>query len=383
MALRILFTGYAPVHFICFQPLYERLQEAPGVEVFLSGGLRSKTESGYLYDTRAMYRPFDVPDERILSIEQIRALDFDVLFAGNTKLIEPRNVATRIQIFHGISFRNKAVRAANMSCDHYFLVGPYMRRRFTEAGLMADDDGRAVKIGFMKTDALLNGSLDRSRLSQQAGLAGDRPVILYAPTGAKRNSLETMGEEVIARLVEDDRFDLLVKPHDHPKNRGTDWFQRLSRFESAHCKLVRDPDVVPFLYLADLLISDASSVANEYALLDRPIVFLDVPEMIEKLEKKGVPVDLQTWGRKGGVTLSGVNDLAITLEGLLFDGVDRSSELRRALARDIFFEAGGATRRCVNAVNQILLNLDEGGSRSGPIQLDISEAEAELAGGRS
>jgi len=341
--LRILFTGYAPVHFICFLPLYERLREVPGVEVFLSGGLRTKTKSGYVYDAPAMYRRFDVPDERILSVEQIRTQDFDVLFAGNTKLIEPRSVTTRIQIFHGISFRNKAVRAANMNCDHYFLVGPYMRRRFSEAGLMADDDGRAVTVGFMKTDALLNGSLDRSQLLQKTGLAGDRPVILYAPTGAKRNSLETMGEEVIARLVEDDRFDLLIKLHDHPKNRGTDWAQRLSRFEGAHCKLVRDPDVVPFLYLADLLISDASSVANEYALLDRPIIFLDTPELIEAARTaKGSMLDLNGWGRKGGTVVERPDDIAQAVETCLAQS-EGGSEVRQAIAHDLFYNAGGAT----------------------------------------
>ena len=35
---RILFTGYAPVHFVCFRPVYERLRRVPGVQVFVSGG---------------------------------------------------------------------------------------------------------------------------------------------------------------------------------------------------------------------------------------------------------------------------------------------------------------------------------------------------------
>jgi hypothetical protein len=30
---RILFAGYAPVHFICFQPLYRRLRRMRGIEV--------------------------------------------------------------------------------------------------------------------------------------------------------------------------------------------------------------------------------------------------------------------------------------------------------------------------------------------------------------
>ena len=124
----VLFTGYAPVHFVCFQPIYQRLIERPEFKVFVSGGLRTKTDSGYLYDERGLYRSFGVPEESLLSVEEIRKRDFDVLFAANTKFILPKTAKTRVQMFHGISFRNRAIRAENMNCDYYFLVGPYMHR---------------------------------------------------------------------------------------------------------------------------------------------------------------------------------------------------------------------------------------------------------------
>ena len=41
--MRVLFTGYAPVHFLCFQPLYERLIEMSALSVGLSGGTRTKS----------------------------------------------------------------------------------------------------------------------------------------------------------------------------------------------------------------------------------------------------------------------------------------------------------------------------------------------------
>ncbi|MGH8729557.1 MAG: hypothetical protein ACREV9_15680, partial [Burkholderiales bacterium] len=160
----------------------------------------------------------------MLSAEEIKTLDFDVLFVAHTRLILPRSVKTRIQVFHGISYRNKAVRPENMGCDYYFLVGPYMRRRFIEAGLLQEYDPRAVPIGFMKTDPLVNGKLDREQVLRQLGFSGECPVLLYAPTGAKQNSLEVMGEEVIQRLIATGKYDLVVKLHDHPKNKDVDWF---------------------------------------------------------------------------------------------------------------------------------------------------------------
>ncbi len=340
--LRVLFTGYAHVHFICFKPLFDRLKNFPGVEVSVSGGLRTKTAEGYLYDEQGMYGPFALEDY-ILPVDEIRERDFDVVFAGNTKMILPRSASKRIQIFHGLSYRNKAIRPDNMSWDHYFIIGPYMRRRFAAAGLLAEGDERAVPIGFMKTDRLLNGELDRAGLWHKFGLDGERPIILYAPTGAKKNSLELMGEEVIAQLSACDKYDLLIKPHDHPKNRAVNWFERLARFESPHCRLVREPDVIEPLYVADVLITDASSVASEFSLLDRPMVFLDTPELIaDALAAEHSMTDLETWGRNGGLVVKQPGEVTGAIEYCLHHPRE-GSDVRRAMAKDLFYNPGTAT----------------------------------------
>ena len=341
--ITVLFTGYAPVHFVCFLPVYQRLAQLPGFRVFLSGGLRTKTDSGYLYDERGLYRSFEVPEENVLSVNEIQKRDFDILFAANTKIITPRSVQTRIQMFHGISFRNRAIRAENKECDFYFLVGPYMHRKFIEADLLAEDDPRALKIGFAKTDRLVNGELNRDLLLRHYGFDGSRPIILYAPTGEKRNSLELMGEEVIRRLGDSNRYDLLIKLHDHPKDKETDWFAQLAPLESAHVKVARGADVVRLLYLADLLITDASSVSSEYSLLDRPMVFLDVPKLIASMmAREGSMLDMDTWGRRGGVIVKKPDDIVEVVDSSLADP-SQHSEVRQAMAKDLFYNPGSAT----------------------------------------
>jgi CDP-Glycerol:Poly(glycerophosphate) glycerophosphotransferase len=342
--MRVLFTGYAPVHFLCFKPLYEALVRTPGVEVQLSGGARSKSAQapgGYLYDADAMYSRFGLPEGTVLPVAALTNAEYDVMFSANTQRIEPRRVDRRIQIFHGMSFRNRAIRSETDGAEHYFFLGPYMKRGFEATGILPPGDPRGVDIGFPKTDRLLNGSLDRKELLASHGISGDRPVVLYAPTGELRNSLETMGEELIAKLDALDRYDILVKLHDHPHG-GIDWWSRLAPLESEHVRLVREPDVVRTMSIADLLISDASSVANEFALLDRPIVFLDVPELIELTLRKGARLDLETWGRKGGVV---VPDVPAALDAVQagLTGPDGCSETRQAMVRDLFFNPGHAT----------------------------------------
>lgn len=335
----VLFSGYAPVHFACFKPLFDRLYGRPGLEIVLSGGTRMMTPRGVRYEPDGLYDEFDLPAGVVRPFQEIQDLDIDVLFSSHTGKIAPPKVGHSVQIFHGMSFRNLAIREAE-SFDSYFLLGPYMKRGFIARDIFSDRDARMVEVGFPKTDRLLDGTLDRQAVADDLGFDGDRPVVLYAPTGAKGNSLETFGEEALRALAATDAYDIVIKLHDHPKG-WVDWFERLSIYEDAHFQIARSPDVIPLQLLADVLITDASSVANEYALLDRPIVFLDVPELIAAAQATGAMVDLGTWGRKGGQVVAQPADTVAAVADATRHP-DRQSDVRRAMANDLFFNAGTA-----------------------------------------
>jgi CDP-Glycerol:Poly(glycerophosphate) glycerophosphotransferase len=339
---RILFTGYAPVHFVCFKPVYDRLAQEPDVEVLVSGGLRSQASDGTRqHGTAAMYDQFDLAPDTVVDVADLADIDVDILFCSNTKPIRPRSYALCIEMFHGLSFRNRAVRTERVSYDRYFVLGPYQHRRLLQRDVIHDDASQGVPVGFPKTDPLINGSLDRQATLAGLGLSGDRPVVLYAPTGAHYNSLETFGEELVRRLAASDEVDLLVKPHDHAKA-DIDWFDRLAPLETDHVRLLRVADAIPALHAADLLVSDASSIANEYLLLDRPVVFLDVPELLAAAADEDDRLDLHTWGRKGGLVATGVDDALRAIREGLSDPLAQS-DTRQAIARDLFYNPGTAT----------------------------------------
>jgi hypothetical protein len=341
--IRVLFSGYAPVHFLCFRPLYRRLLEDGRFEVWFSGGLRDKTESGVSYAApESLYAPFGVPSDRLLPTEKLADEQFDLFFGANTKGLRPGRAGTSVQIFHGISFRNVAIREAILEgWDYFFIAGPYMRRRLAETGILAADDPRGVPIGLMKTDALLARERSRESTLRGLGLRGDRPVVLFAPTGQRYNSLETMGTEVLQFLVASDRFDLVIKPHDHPK-RKKDWRREFSEWLGPHCLVTSEPDVIPLLAAADVLLTDASSVSNEFTLLNRPMVFLDVPRLIEKARLKSPGFDLETWGRRAGDLVERPEDVVAALETALRDP-QRHRSVREAMAADLFYHPGRAT----------------------------------------
>lgn len=366
-ARRILFTGYAPVHFVCFQPLYQRLRRTKGVEVFLSGGRAEDPLTGARALTAAqLYAPFKLPRNRILELDQLRTRAFDLVFCAHVSGYFPKEDKERVQLFHGVSFRNMAVRRDVLVYDRLFLVGPYMRRLFTDKQLLRESDPRLVNIGFPKLDRLVDRSLHRKLILNRLGLSGRRPVILYAPTGQKDNSLEHTGEAVLERLKATGKYDILIKLHDHPRDRITDWPRRLRPLLDRHTKIVTDYDVVPYLFVADLLISDASSVSNEYALMNRPMVFLDVPQLLTSMQKKGVALDLDTWGRKGGVTTRWPDESVDAVAWSLAHP-RQGAAVRRAMAKDLFYNPGRATEAALSwTLQRLELPENTNGARPRP-----------------
>jgi len=83
---------------------------------------------------------------------------------------------------------------------------------------------------------------------------------------------------------------------------------------------------------------------NEYALLDRPIVFLDTPTLLQQArDARHSMLDLDTWGRNGGVVAKGAGDIAACVAESLADP-GRYSAARRNIADNLFFNRGCATK---------------------------------------
>lgn len=341
---RIAFAGYAPVHFLCFLPVYRQLVNDPRVEVFLSGGFRKGKGENATYSSEGFYDPFPVDQSKVIPVEQLAQEDFDVLVCAHlSDAFFPRHVKKTVQIFHGVSFKNLAVREKALRYDLLCLPGRYHADLYRQHGLLRDNSSTFLITGFPKADALVNGELDRSETLRKLGIDPALPTALFAPTGEKHNALESMGIEVIWRIAQAGTWNLLVKPHDHPKNK-INWFEELAPLQNDRIKIVKDLDVVPLLNAADLLITDASSVAVEYTLLDRPIIFLDVPKMLKKVTERAPSLDLDTYGRKIGTVVKKPSTIVAALDA------SRECEVRKTMARHVFHRPGHASKSVAGVV---------------------------------
>jgi CDP-glycerol glycerophosphotransferase len=141
-----------------------------------------------------------------------------------------------------------------------------------------------LRAGYPRNDPLVNGvdgdpelAAEVEALRASLGLDGGRRTVLYAPTfstgpdGRPGGLLEPpVDPEVFARELGEE-FVLLVRPHYLCKAGVPPGARAVMRDAGAV------PDATPLLLLADVLVTDHSSIMFDFALLDRPIV-LHLPD---------------------------------------------------------------------------------------------------------
>ncbi len=108
--------------------------------------------------------------------------------------------------------------------------------------------------------------------------------VLYAPTGALGlSSVDQIGGEPLnAFFGARPDVTLVVKPHPQSIARNEPWIAQWARIaeESERMHVITDPeaDLLPYLFSATALITDASSAMFEALAVDKPIILIDPPD---------------------------------------------------------------------------------------------------------
>lgn len=334
------------MNYVMFQRIHQRLKTDNKLSFFFTGKTEDNSPLSSLY---SMF--FKDNEEKIIPLFWTKFKRPD-LYISADMFIACKYAKIKIHIFHGVSFKGKAYSEQIKKYDRIFLIGNYMKRTFIQKGILKEDDPRMVMIGMPKTDPLINGSLNKNNILSNLGITKNRPIILYAPTWRKESSLNTMGEDIISVLKTMD-VNFLVKIHDlslNPKTNKRDWGKYLNEVQGGNMKVLWDRDIIPYMFIADVLITDASSTANEFTLLDRPILFMDAPKLLEKYSETS---DLETWGRKIGKIVSKPSELKDAIINTL-NNPKEYSDIRKAAAQDIFANHGYATDIAVKTIYNLL-----------------------------
>ncbi len=327
----VLFSGDLRMNFVVFRPVYEALKDDARIRFYFSSDLKRFDE------ILSLYQPFGIDKSQIIDPHTARRHPFD-LFLTPMKVCLGKKAKIKVKMAHGVSFKGKHCANQFSEFDYVVCPGPFLKRVHEDMEGAKGAGPQLVVLGFPKLDALVNGCFNRERLLKEYKLDPALPVVLYAPTWGEGNSVETMGES-IARLMQNEPVNFLIRLHEHDRH----WREKLKPLVTGNIHFDDTEDVSPSLFLADLLISDASSVANEFTLLDRPIVFCDVPGLLSRYPLNRYD---SGWGRQTGTLARTAEEVRNAVrEGLKNPG--HLSEIRRQVASELFFEPGRSTQLTV------------------------------------
>ena len=343
---KIFFYIAIPMNYAVLRPIYEVLKKDERLSIYFTFRFLEKKSE------RKAYTLFDdLPREKRIIKKIARKMKFDVLLCCDFGF-DREKIPVKIHAFHGVSFRNSTVIGKIKKFDKLFLAGPYMKRYIEEKGILPQDDERMVMTGVPKLDALKNGGFRKDDILDELGLDPSLPTILYAPTHSINSSVYLYGKELL-KYMAGRKVNFLIKLHDllfDPARNDIDWRGVINEMKGENTRLLEGYDIIPYMCASDILISDASSVANEFTLLDRPIIFLDSPELLKSYEKSA---DLDTWGRKGGEVVRNMEELGSALDKAInFPG--EKSSVRKSIASDLFANFGNSAQCAADNIYEYL-----------------------------
>ena len=215
--------------------------------------------------TASTARGLQIPGNQLHSTEEVLEFSPDtVIVPGN--VVPHFWPGLKVQVFHGLDEETKGFYNITGFFDLYCTPGPLTTRRF---GLLSKRYRTFMvsQTGWPKLDALAN-SVDRGYIKRELGMNPGQPVILYAPTFPPKYTSAEALLSTIAQL-KNGTYQWLVKFH---VLMDKEIQQRYRELAGDNFRVVDDLNILPYMQAADLLITDTSSVAYEFLLLDRPII---------------------------------------------------------------------------------------------------------------
>ncbi len=234
--------------------------------------------------------------------------------------------------------------------DHVFCCGPHHMREIQAIFRHNGRGGRAVGTGYEVIDRL-------ARLAPVTRQGGERRCILVAPTWGKSSLLYRFGRELVDRLIRD--HDVILRPHQWRMEEVAHVIDALRRDYAGHPGFRYDDtvDAKPSMDAADLMITDYSGVAFEFALgYLRPVVFMDGPRKNDHLEWRrildveGVEVRCRT---TIGTIVQDIDRMQAAISDALKDGDRWSARLTKA-REELLFNFGDCAGHAANEILRIL-----------------------------
>ena len=348
----VLVNARTPMNYAVVRPIHDKLKSDERITFYFTASEQPSL-------AREIYSEAG-KDARLISPLRASFMKFDAYITADLLWVKLPRGTRRIFTFHGVAGKYGHVYDSPADSmrdwDRLFFINRRRMRNFVSSGAIDPESAAARLVGYPKLDCLVDGSLKRDEVLNSLGIDPQRQTVLYAPTWSPHSSLNKMGEELVERLCAAG-YVVIVKLHDrsrdpaHIHSGGIDWVSRLEPVLARSAgHLATGSDASLYLAAADALITDHSSVGFEYLLLDRPLIRIEMPELIAATN---IHADYVSLMAEASTTVQTVEQAVIAVERALSEPMQKSVS-RKAVADELFYRPGTATVRATRELYEVL-----------------------------
>ncbi|MCB9503062.1 MAG: CDP-glycerol glycerophosphotransferase family protein [Deferribacteres bacterium] len=279
--IKVLFDLKKEYYFNSLYPLYRELAKDPNYDLWINIGKDQKRFLGIFLISEKSRIAARLEQEGYKLTDDTSG--FDLVVCGDAlKNPEKYGDVVRVHLDHGVGIKTLRIRNIVRQQDfryNVFLEGQYWFDYIKS--LNWEDKADFHITGIPKLDPFFwNGFYDNAALKKQMHLHPEKKTVLFAPS--YRPSCITYIKERVVELIP--KYNLIIKLHPYswagkyaPHSQHRFYEKLAAKHDELFLIPKDDYDIYPYLNLADTLISDTSSVINEFLVLGKHGIIYVLP----------------------------------------------------------------------------------------------------------